>query len=85
MRISGINCRPRIRSIKVTAYDNFTHPDFPNELRPLCSFDYSHHRYHVLHLINGISATQIELESRGIPPRRAIEQTVEYKNDPGSG
>ena len=34
MRIGGINCRPRIRSIKVTAYDNFTHPDFQMSCGP---------------------------------------------------
>jgi len=47
--------------------------------------DYSHHRYDVILLINGIPAVQIELKSLGINPRRAIEQIVEYKNDPGNG
>ena len=28
---------------------------------------------------------QIELKSLGIQPRRAMEQIVEYKNDPGNG
>src|SRR5690606_28228941 len=28
---------------------------------------------------------QIELKTLGINPRRAIEQIVEYKNDPGNG
>jgi type I restriction enzyme R subunit len=28
---------------------------------------------------------QIELKSLGISPRRAMEQIVEYKNDPGNG
>ena len=45
----------------------------------------SHHRYDVLLLINGIPAAQIELKTLGINPRRAIEQIVEYKNDPGNG
>src|SRR6476661_7209331 len=47
--------------------------------------DYSHHRYDVLLLINGVPVTQIELKTLGINPRRAIEQIVEYKNDPGNG
>ena len=47
--------------------------------------DYSHHRYDVLLLINGIPAVQIELKSLGISPRRAMQQIVDYKNDPGTG
>ena len=47
--------------------------------------DNSHHRYDVILLINGIPAAQIELKTLGINPRRAIEQIVEYKNDPGNG
>ena len=47
--------------------------------------DNSHHRYDVILLINGIPAAQIELKALGINPRRAIEQIVEYKNDPGNG
>jgi len=29
--------------------------------------------------------TQIELKTLGINPRRAMEQIVEYKKDPGNG
>ncbi|MDO3620593.1 type I restriction endonuclease subunit R [Ralstonia pseudosolanacearum] len=47
--------------------------------------DYSHHRYDVLLLINGVPVVQIELKTLGINPRRAIEQVVEYKSDPGNG
>ncbi len=47
--------------------------------------DYSHHRYDVILLINGIPVVQIELKTLGINPRRAIEQIVEYKNDAGNG
>lgn len=54
-----------------------------NQLR--ISTDYSHHRYDVLLLINGVPCVQIELKSLGINPRRAMEQIVEYKNDPGNG
>jgi hypothetical protein len=47
--------------------------------------DYSHHRYDVMLLINGVPVVQIELKTLGINPRRAMEQIVEYKNDPGNG
>ncbi len=54
-----------------------------NQLR--INTDYSHHRFDVVLLINGVPAVQIELKTLGINPRRAIEQIVEYKNDPGNG
>ena len=47
--------------------------------------DNSHHRYDVVILINGVPCVQIELKTLGITPRRAMEQIVEYKNDPGNG
>ncbi len=47
--------------------------------------DYSHHRYDVILLINGVPVVQIELKTLGVNPRRAMEQIVEYKNDPGNG
>jgi type I restriction enzyme R subunit len=47
--------------------------------------EYSHHRYDVLLLINGVPIVQIELKTLGITPRRAMEQIVDYKNDPGNG
>jgi type I restriction enzyme, R subunit len=47
--------------------------------------DYSHHRYDVMLLINGVPCVQIELKTLGVNPRRAMEQVVEYKNDPGNG
>ncbi len=46
---------------------------------------YSHHRYDVLILINGVPCVQVELKTLGIHPRRAMEQIVDYKNDPGNG
>ncbi|MER9436062.1 type I restriction endonuclease subunit R [Mesorhizobium sp. M0618] len=54
-----------------------------NQLR--INTDNSHHRYDVIILINGVPAVQIELKTYGISPRRAMEQIVEYKNDPGNG
>ncbi len=54
-----------------------------NQLR--INTDYSHHRYDVILLINGVPVVQIELKTLGISPRRAMEQIVEYKNDPGNG
>ncbi len=47
--------------------------------------DNSHHRYDVILLTNGVPVVQIELKTLDINPRRAIEQIVEYKNDPGNG
>jgi type I restriction enzyme, R subunit len=47
--------------------------------------DYSHHRYDVILLINGVPVVQIELKTLGVTPRRAMEQIVEYKHDPGNG
>ncbi|MGQ0528964.1 MAG: type I restriction endonuclease subunit R [Panacagrimonas sp.] len=47
--------------------------------------DYSHHRYDVLLLINGVPVVQIELKTLSVSPRRAMEQIVEYKNDAGNG
>lgn len=54
-----------------------------NQLR--INTDYSHHRYDVMILISGLPVVQIELKTLGISPRRAMEQIVNYKNDPGNG
>jgi type I restriction enzyme R subunit len=54
-----------------------------NQLR--INTDNSHQRYDVILLINGVPVVQIELKSLGISPRRAMEQIVDYKNDPGNG
>ncbi|MDE0242258.1 MAG: type I restriction endonuclease subunit R, partial [bacterium] len=54
-----------------------------NQLR--INTDNSHHRYDVIILINGVPVVQIELKTLGISPRRAMEQIVDYKNDPGNG
>jgi hypothetical protein len=54
-----------------------------NQLR--INTDNSHQRFDVILLINGVPVVQIELKSLGISPRRAMEQIVEYKNDPGNG
>jgi len=54
-----------------------------NQLR--MNTDRSHHRYDVLILINGVPVVQIELKSLDISPRRAMQQIVDYKNDPGNG
>ncbi|MEI2694121.1 MAG: type I restriction endonuclease subunit R [Saprospiraceae bacterium] len=45
----------------------------------------SSHRYDVILLINGVPVVQIELKTLQISPRRAIQQIVDYKNDPGNG
>jgi type I restriction enzyme R subunit len=54
-----------------------------NQLR--INTDNSHHRYDVILLINGVPVVQIELKTLQVSPRRAMEQIVEYKNDPGNG
>ena len=54
-----------------------------NQLR--INTDNSHHRYDVILLINGVPVVQIELKTLQISPRRAMEQIVDYKNDPGNG
>ena len=43
------------------------------------------HRYDVMLLINGIPVVQIELKTLEVSPRRAMQQIVDYKNDPGNG
>jgi len=45
----------------------------------------SHHRYDVILLINGIPVAQIELKALEVSPRSAIQQIIDYKNDPGNG
>ncbi|MCI0184607.1 type I restriction endonuclease subunit R [Sulfoacidibacillus ferrooxidans] len=54
-----------------------------NQLR--INTDNSNHRYDVIILINGVPVVQVELKSLQITPKRAMEQIVEYKNDPGNG
>ena len=45
----------------------------------------SYHRYDVILLINGVPIVQIELKALDVSPRRAMQQIVDYKNDPGNG
>jgi len=54
-----------------------------NQLR--INTDNSNHRYDAIILINGVPVVQIELKTLHIIPKKAIEQIVEYKNDPGNG
>lgn len=54
-----------------------------NQLR--INTENSSHRYDVIILINGVPIVQIELKTLQITPKRAMEQIVEYKNDPGNG
>ena len=54
-----------------------------NQLR--INTDNSYHRYDVIILINGVPVVQIELKALQVTPKRAMEQIVEYKNDPGNG
>lgn len=45
----------------------------------------SNHRYDVIILINGIPMVQVELKTLDVSPRRAMQQIVDYKTDPGNG
>jgi type I restriction enzyme R subunit len=59
------------------------HFEVINQLR--INTDNSHHRFDVMLLINGVPVVQIELKTLAISPRRAMQQIVDYKNDPGNG
>ncbi len=54
-----------------------------NQLR--ISTKSSHHRYDVILLVNGLPLVQIELKSLDVSPRRAMQQIIDYRNDPGNG
>lgn len=54
-----------------------------NQLR--INTENSHHRFDIILLINGLPIVQIELKKLDISPRKAIQQIVEYKNEPGNG
>ncbi|GAB4324837.1 MAG: hypothetical protein Kow0059_20630 [Candidatus Sumerlaeia bacterium] len=54
-----------------------------NQLR--INTESSHHRYDVILLLNGLPLVQIELKNLPVSPRRAMQQIVEYKQDPGNG
>lgn len=54
-----------------------------NQLR--INTDNSFQRYDVMLLINVIPAVQIELKTLSVSPRRAMQQIVDYKKDPGNG
>lgn len=45
----------------------------------------SHQRFDVILLINGLPMVQIELKKLDISPRKAMQQIVDYKNEPGNG
>jgi type I restriction enzyme R subunit len=45
----------------------------------------SNQRYDIILLINGLPVVQIELKRLDISPRKAMQQIVDYKNEPGNG
>ena len=49
------------------------------------STENSNHRYDIILLINGLPVVQIELKKLDISPRKAMQQIVDYRNDPGNG
>lgn len=54
-----------------------------NQLR--INTENSHQRYDIILLINGIPMVQIELKKGDISHRKAMQQIVDYKNEPGNG
>lgn len=54
-----------------------------NQLR--INTENSFQRYDVILLINGLPLVQIELKKGDISHRRAMQQIVDYKNEPGNG
>jgi type I restriction enzyme R subunit len=54
-----------------------------NQLR--INTENSNHRYDVILLINGLPVVQIELKKLDVSHRKAMQQIVDYKNDPGNG
>lgn len=54
-----------------------------NQLR--INTESSHQRYDVILLINGLPLVQIELKNLEVSPRNAMQQIVDYKNEPGNG
>ena len=45
----------------------------------------SNQRFDIIVLINGLPVVQIELKKLDISPRKAMQQIVDYKNEPGNG
>lgn len=45
----------------------------------------SHQRYDVIILINGVPVVQVELKNVSISTRRAMQQIIDYRNEPGNG
>lgn len=54
-----------------------------NQLR--INTESSHQRYDVIILLNGLPLVQVELKNIDVNPRKAIEQIVNYKQEPGNG
>lgn len=54
-----------------------------NQLR--MNTENSNHRYDAIILINGLPIVHVELKTLHINPKKAMEQIIEYKNDPGNG
>ncbi|MBE9468424.1 MAG: type I restriction endonuclease subunit R [Bacteroidetes bacterium] len=54
-----------------------------NQLR--INTENSYQRYDVILLINGLPLVQIELKKLDVSYRKAMQQIVDYKNDPGNG
>jgi len=80
MREDGTPLQYTLVNIKDWCKNDF---EVINQLR--INTNNSHHRYDVILLINGVPVVQIELKTLQVSPRRAMEQIVDYKNEPGNG
>ena len=54
-----------------------------NQLR--INTENSNQRYDIILLLNGLPVVQVELKRLDISPRKAMQQIVDYKNEPGNG
>ena len=54
-----------------------------NQLR--INTENSHQRYDIILVVNGLPLVQIELKKLDVSHRKAMQQIVDYKNDPGNG
>lgn len=91
-------CAKKLRSINTFIREDGTPLQYTLvNIKDWCKNDYevvnqlkinthnSFHRYDVMLLINGIPVVQVELKASDVSPRRAMQQIVDYKSDPGNG
>lgn len=80
MREDGTPLQYTLVNIKDWCKNDF---EVVNQLR--MNTQNSNHRYDIILLINGVPVVQIELKTLEVSPRRAMQQIIDYKSDPGNG